>query len=105
MSASSHLEIRQDSEGGSLLAVRAQPGASRDRIVGLHGRALKIAVTAPPEKGRANAAIVRVLARALRVARGSVTVHSGGTSRDKWIRVDELEPRELREKLLERLGD
>ena len=98
-------EIRPNSEGGSLLAVRAQPGASKDRIVGFHGGALKVAVTAPPEKGRANAAIVRVLAKALGVSRGNVAVHSGETSRDKWIHFDDVEPDELRAALLERLEE
>ena len=84
-----------------LLKVRAAPRASRDRIVGLHDDAVKIAVSAAPEKGKANDAIVRVLARALRLPRSRVSLESGATSRDKWLRVEGI----AEEALLARLGE
>jgi uncharacterized protein (TIGR00251 family) len=70
-------------EAGALLRVRAQPGARRERIVGLHGDALKVAVAAPPERGRANERIAQVLAEALGVPPRDVVLLSGATSKDK----------------------
>src|ERR1043165_6333888 len=72
-----------DSADGCVLAVRAQPGARRNGVVGEQAGALKIAVTAPPDKGRANEAIVEVLADALGLKRGQVELISGATSRQK----------------------
>ena len=103
MSSSDDIPATKSVAEGVLLKVRAAPGASRDRIAGLHGDALKIAVCAPPEKGKANEAITRVLARALGRRRSTVMVASGGTSRDKWILVEDIELETLIEKLEELL--
>jgi len=80
------IDCRQDT-GGVLVRVRARPGAARDHVAGEHGGALKVAVTAPPEAGRANAAIARTLAKALGVRKSAVTLIAGATSRDKTFRV------------------
>lgn len=80
---------------GLLLPVRVQPRASRDRIVGEHGGALKVAVTAPPEGGRANEAVARVIAEVLGLARSRVTLASGPTSRAKTFLVTGLPPGEV----------
>ena len=87
------------SEGRILLKVRAAPGSRRDQVTGVHGDALRVAVRAPAERGKANAALVEVLARELGLRRSEVALHSGGASRDKWIRIDALS----REELLRRL--
>ena len=68
---------------GCILAVRAQPGARRNGIVGVHAGMLKVAVTAPPDKGRANDAIVDVLTEALGLKRSQIELVSGPTSRQK----------------------
>ncbi len=70
---------------GAFLNVRVAPGASRSKIVGVFGDALKVAVRAPPEKGRANKELVRVLARAFGARRGDVEVRFGQASRDKTV--------------------
>lgn len=80
------LDIR-DGEGGAVLAVKAVPGASRDRLAGALGGALKIAVAAPAEKGKANAAVAAVLAAALGVDRRSVVLVAGAASARKRFRV------------------
>ncbi len=69
------------------LSVWAQPGANRERVVSRMGDALKMAVTAPPEKGKANQAIERFLARELGVPAASVAVVAGGASKRKLVRI------------------
>jgi uncharacterized protein len=82
--------FRADPEG-LLITVRVSPKASRDAIVGVmetpDGHALKIAVTAPPDKGKANAAVAALLAKSCGVAKSSVTVVAGETDRRKVLRV------------------
>lgn len=92
------LDIR-DAPGGATLRVRVAPGSSRDRLAGLHGTALKVAVSAPPERGRANAAVARLLARALGVRAADVEVVAGPGSRDKVMRVRGWTSAALRERL------
>jgi uncharacterized protein (TIGR00251 family) len=88
-----------DHPEGSVLSVRAQPGARRNGIVGEQAGALKIAVTAPPDKGRANDAIVEVLAEALGLKRSQVELVSGPTSRAKRFLLRTLTAETLRNKL------
>jgi hypothetical protein len=66
------------------------PGAARDEIIGRYGEVWKVRVAAPAERGRANDAVLDLLAEALGVSRRSVTLVAGATSRDKVIRVDGL---------------
>jgi uncharacterized protein (TIGR00251 family) len=84
-----------------VLKVRAAPGASRERIVGIHGDALKVAVRAPPERGKANDGILALLAQALSIPTRDLALVSGDTSRDKRVRVAGLS----RAELLARLRD
>ncbi len=72
-----------DHAEGLVIQVRAQPGAKRSAVVGQHGDALKVAVTAPPQDGRANDALVEVLRDALGLKRAQIELLSGQTSRDK----------------------
>jgi len=80
------MNLREDA-GGITFDVLVQPRASREKIGPVHGDRLKIAVTAPPVEGEANAAVVDLLARALGVARGAVEVVAGAASRRKTVRV------------------
>lgn len=68
---------------GCLLAIRAQPGARRNAVSLAEAGLLKVAVTAPPEDGRANEAITALLREWLGVKRSQVALHSGATSRQK----------------------
>ncbi|HEU5336452.1 MAG TPA: DUF167 domain-containing protein [Terriglobales bacterium] len=77
----------RDSDNGATFAVKVQPRARKNTITGAVGEAVKIALTAPPVDGRANDACVEFLAELLNVPRGSVTIVSGHSSRNKVIRV------------------
>jgi hypothetical protein len=81
------------------LGLRVVPGAIRPGIVGRHGAAWKIRVTAAPERGRANDAVVRLLASTLALARADVEIVSGHTGRDKIVEVAGITPAELERRL------
>ena len=74
-------------DGGYLIAVHVQPGARRSAVVGEHGGRLKLAVPAPPLEGRANAAVIELLAQRLGLARRAVALVAGESSRDKRVRI------------------
>lgn len=80
---------RRDGEGW-LLAVRVQPNASVTTIAGEHGDQLKIRLAAPPVDGKANAELVRFLARAVGVPRAEVAVVRGQSGRSKTVRITEV---------------
>jgi uncharacterized protein len=70
---------------GIVFKVYVQPRASKTRIVGLHGDALKITITAPPVDGEANKMCLGFLAKSLGVSKSSLQIVSGETSRTKGI--------------------
>jgi uncharacterized protein (TIGR00251 family) len=74
--------------GGVELSVFCQPKAARSALIGMHGGALKAKVKAPPVEGRANQALLDLLAGALGVPRGRLTLVSGEQSRNKRVRVE-----------------
>ena len=75
------------SPDGVRLTVRVKPGGRRDRLIGPHGGALKLEVAAPPERGKANAAVAKLLAGVLGVGRGAVEITSGASGRDKGVMI------------------
>lgn len=81
------------------LSVKVIPKSSRNGIAGWVGEVLKICVTAPPERGKANDAVVEILAEALRLSRKQVRLVSGLTSARKIVEIDGLEPAEVHERL------
>ena len=84
---------------GCVLAVRAQPGARKAGVQGEHGGALKVAVTAPAQEGRANEALAEVLREALGLKRSQVELIGGATGRDKRFLVRGLTPEELAQRV------
>src|SRR5262249_23654996 len=88
------IDIRDHPEG-CVLPVRAQPGARKAGVLGEQGGALKVAVTGPPEDGRANKALVEALREALDLKRSQVELLSGAASRDKRFLVRGLDADEL----------
>ncbi|MEN3312741.1 MAG: uncharacterized protein V7645_2070 [Actinomycetota bacterium] len=81
------------------LRLRVSPGARGAGVVGPQGEAWKVRVAAPPEGGRANEAIVRLLADALSLPRDAVTLVSGHAARDKVVQLNGLDSSQV-ERLL-----
>lgn len=71
-----------------LLRLVLQPKASRDQFVGLLGDELKIAITAPPIDGKANAHLVKFLSKQFKVPKGAITVEKGLLNRHKLVRIN-----------------
>jgi uncharacterized protein (TIGR00251 family) len=84
---------------GATFAIRVQPRARKNAIIGELGDALKLALTAPPVEGRANEACIEFLAELLKVPRSSITIAAGETSRNKVIRITGMSADELRRRL------
>ena len=78
-----------------VLRVHVQPGAGRSAMVGKHGDALKARVAAPPVEGRANAALLALLAHDLGVKEDQLTLLSGESSRTKRVKITGIDPDEV----------
>jgi hypothetical protein len=94
-----------DHAEGCVVAVRAQPGARRNGIVGAQGDSLKVAVTAPADAGRANKALVGVLADGLGLKRSQVELLSGQAQREKRFLLRGVSAARLRTQLRSLLSD
>lgn len=79
------------------IAVHITPKSGRDEVTGWRGGELSVRVTAPPEGGKANAAVCALLADVLRVPKRAVRVVRGGQSRHKQIEIDGVGETELAE--------
>jgi len=84
---------------GITFAVKVQPRAKNNAVVGKLGNALKVALTAPPVDGRANQACIEFFADLLNLPRSAVTIVSGQSSRNKVIRVTGISAEALADKL------
>ena len=84
---------------GTRLALRIQPRASCNAIIGLHGQSIRIRLTAPPVDGAANEALVAFLAERLGVSAAVVELVRGHASRDKVVEVTGLGPEEVARRL------
>lgn len=104
VSTSGHLENRvpsyiTDSGDGVILRVQVQTRASRDEIVGAHGDALKIRITAAPVAGAANKHLLKFLAKKLRVAKSQISIASGAASKVKSIAIEGISAEKVRQRL------
>ena len=81
------------------LKLHVTPGAREEDIVGWQGDSLRVRVRARPEKGRANEAVLQLLAVRLNLARSRLALVRGGASRDKLVEVEGLSADELRARL------
>lgn len=85
----------EEAPGGVYLRVRVQPRASKDRVDGVYGGALKVRLSSPPVEGAANKALVEFISKLLGVKKSSVFIDSGEKSKDKRVGVEGLSPREV----------
>lgn len=83
-----------------LVAIRVQPRASREGVQGVRGEAIAIQLKAAPVDGAANAALLKLLARVLKVPLSSIELVRGATGRSKWIRVEGWTGEQVRDALL-----
>lgn len=99
------LEIN-DAPDGLIFAVFVQPRASRNEVVGLHGDAVKIRLTAPPVEGKANKMCAAFLSKALGVPKSAVEIVAGQTGRTKQVKIGCAKDgqAELRRRILELAG-
>jgi uncharacterized protein len=86
------------------LRLRVSPGAARAGVVGRHGDGWKVRVAAAPEGGRANLAVIRLLADTLSVPRDAVTLVSGHGGRDKIVELAGLGPSQIERRLTSAAG-
>lgn len=86
-------------DGGVILPVAARPGAKKNGVTGTHDGALKVSVTQVPEKGKANGALIQVLAKALGLKKSQVQLVSGQTSTRKKFQISGVDCATLRERI------
>ena len=86
------------------LRLRVSAGAARARVVGRYGDAWKLRVAAAPEGGRANEAVVRLLAETLAVPREAITLVSGHGGRDKIVELNGIDPSQIERRLTSAAG-
>ena len=84
---------------GVILPVRARAGARSDAVTGHHAGMLKVSVTTPPEKGKANRAIIALLAKTLNVRKSQIELLTGQTSPEKRFLITGVTIDELREQI------
>ncbi len=81
---------------GTILPVRAQPGARKNAVLGERAGALRVAVSAAPERGKANEAIRDLLADTLGIKAARIALVSGETSREKKFLIRDATPAQIR---------
>ena len=86
------------------MRLRVAPGARRAGVVGRHGDAWKVRVAAPAEAGRANDAVVRLLADTLAVPRASIELVSGHGAKDKIVQLTGIAPEDIERRLSSAAG-
>ncbi len=90
---------------GVILWIKARPGAKQNALRGVHNGMLRVAVTQAPEKGKANAAISKFLARLLEIPSSDVQIVKGEAQTEKQILVTRIDIKELSRKLDALLND
>ena len=79
--------------------MRVQPGSSRSQVVGWDGEVLRVRVQAPPVEGRANEALVELLAGALRLPKRDIVIERGAGGRQKLVAIIGLNAAQVRDRL------
>jgi uncharacterized protein (TIGR00251 family) len=92
--------VTQTKQGQGLLRIYVQPRSSRDRICGIHGDSLKVAISAPPLEGRANKAVILLFSKLFSLRRKDLTLSTGEQSRFKTLLFSNLSAADIKELLL-----
>ena len=90
------------SESEAKIAVRVYPNAARNEVVGFKGGVLRVRVSAPPVKGKANEELIAFLSKVLGVSKSRIGITTGHTARNKVIAIDGLSQEDLMRRLLPR---
>ncbi|NOT09344.1 MAG: DUF167 domain-containing protein [Gemmatimonadales bacterium] len=93
------MSVVEPRSGGSVIRLLVQPRASRSDIVGVAGDLLRVRVAAPPVDGAANEAVIRLLAQALDLPKGRISLLSGLSSRRKALVIEGLSAEETSRRL------
>ena len=91
--------VLNERAGGVRLTVHVRPRSSRSAILGVREGALEVALTAPPADGAANSELIKLIARALEVRRGDVSIVVGASSRSKVLEINGIHPEQARLRL------
>jgi len=87
------------SERQAKISLRVYPNAARNEVVGFSEGVLRVKVSAPPVKGKANKELISFLSQTLGVGKGGLTIIKGHTSRNKVIAIDGLSQEEITRRL------
>jgi uncharacterized protein len=90
-------------DGSLHLCIHVQPRASRIGLCGIHGDALKLAISAPPVDGKANKEVIAFLAALLKIPKKEIVIISGLQSRTKRCRIGSLTEDEFRKRIAEEI--
>lgn len=85
--------------GGCIIGVRLKPGASREKIVSVDEKEVCIAVGAPPVDGKANKALIKLLAEILGIPKSRVSIRRGEASRSKLLEIEGMSKEEVFQRL------
>jgi len=88
--------LQRQADGSILLSIYVQPKSHCNGIVGLHGEAVKLRLTAPPVDGKANKAVIAFWAKSLQIPKSSITIKSGLQSRMKKILLNGADEQQVR---------
>jgi len=91
--------VRQTKKGHGVLRLHVQPRASRSEICGIHGDSLRVAITAPPLEGKANKAVILLLAKLFSVQKKDITLMTGEHSRFKTVKFSSMTAVDIKKRL------
>ncbi len=91
----------REMDGGIVIPVKVQPNSSKEGVMGVHAGQLKVAVNAPPDRGRANKAVIKVLAKWMAIKSANIYLIHGEKTKDKEIFLKNITKKDIH-KLVEK---
>jgi uncharacterized protein (TIGR00251 family) len=93
------------SRDATLLAVKVSPGARQEAVLGEHDGALKVAIAAPAQRGKANRSLIHFLAELLQHSPSQIAILRGHASREKLVAVSGLNPQQVQDRIAPHLNN